>query len=49
MNHRFGNRVTRLGLILFAAGGLTALGCSLIVEFDESKIPSEDTGLVADT
>jgi len=40
----------RLALVLFAGAGATALGCSLIVEYDEARIPSDvptDTGVEA--
>jgi hypothetical protein len=43
--NRLTPRTTRLALIVFAASALTALGCSLIVEFEESRIPAEDTGV----
>ena len=49
MKNRFPSRFSRLGVILFTAAGVSALGCSLLVEFDESQIPGEDTGVVADT
>jgi hypothetical protein len=43
--NRLTPRTTRLALMVFAASALTALGCSLIVEFEESRIPAEDTGV----
>jgi len=49
VKNRFPSRFSRLGVILFTAAGVSALGCSLLVEFDESQIPGEDTGVVADT
>lgn len=41
---------SRIAIATFAGAAVTALGCSLIVEFDESRIPGEDTGVdAADT
>lgn len=38
------SRVVRAGMVVFALGAATALGCSIIVDFDETKIPSETDG-----
>src|SRR5262245_40603907 len=44
VNARFAKRYARLGAMLLSASALTALGCSLLMDFDESKIPSGDAG-----
>ena len=49
MNIRISSRTVRTVTVFFAAGGLVALGCSLVVDFDESKIPSTDSAVGADT
>ncbi len=41
---RFSSRLVRAGVVVFTLGAATALGCSVIVDFDENKIPGEDAG-----
>ncbi len=48
MIQRFPHRFARSGFLVLAACSVTAFGCSLIVDFDESLIPPDDVGIVGD-
>ena len=54
MTARLSSPYVRVAIAGFVGVALAALGCSLIVDFDESKIPADDTGVsegdsIADT
>jgi hypothetical protein len=46
---RLSVRVASVGAAVVAVGALSIFGCSLIVQFDESKIPGEESGVTLDT
>jgi hypothetical protein len=48
MAPRLSSPLVRVSIAAFVGVALTALGCSLIVDFDESKIPGDDTGVEGD-
>ncbi|MFI5301100.1 MAG: hypothetical protein ACHREM_23700, partial [Polyangiales bacterium] len=44
MKIRTAHRIARLGMVTLSAAALTSLGCSLLVNFDDSLIPLPDSG-----
>ena len=48
MASRVSPRALRIASAMFVGGAMTALGCSLLVNFDESKIPPDNV-VVDDT
>jgi hypothetical protein len=48
MATRLSSPFVRASIAAFVGVALAALGCSLIVDFDESKIPADDTGVEGD-
>jgi hypothetical protein len=49
MATRLSSPLVRASIAVFVGVALAAVGCSLFVDFDESKIPGDDTGVEGDS